>query len=77
MKRKGVVAAERRGRADVFRPLITRKQAGLQALRHTLNQFFDSSPELLAQRLLHEEQLSQEEWNELWKQANAERNEEP
>lgn len=52
--KKGFVTHRQEGRAFVYRAAITREQARQQALDHLLQQFFEGSPNLLAQHLVKE-----------------------
>jgi predicted transcriptional regulator len=49
------------GRAFVYHPVIGREQASRKALRHLVNRFFGSSPELLVLNLLKDEDISERE----------------
>ncbi|MDX1382200.1 MAG: BlaI/MecI/CopY family transcriptional regulator [Thermoanaerobaculia bacterium] len=57
LERKGALRRRREGRAHVYEPLLTRSQARSQALQHVLGRFFASSPHVLLQSLLAEEQV--------------------
>lgn len=61
LDRKGFVTHRREGRAFVYQAAITRGQAREQALEHLLAQFFDGSPNLLAQHLIHEHDIDRAE----------------
>lgn len=77
LRSKGVVDAERRGKADCYRPLITQRQAGVDALRHLIGSFFNGAPELVALRLLEEESLTSQQLEDLKQRIEqAERREE-
>jgi predicted transcriptional regulator len=54
LSKKGFVTHRQEGRAFVYRASISREQARTQALDHLLRQFFDDSPNLLAQHLFEE-----------------------
>lgn len=54
LSKKGFVTHRQEGRAFVYRAAISREQARAQALNHLLRQFFDDSPNLLAQHLFNE-----------------------
>ena len=55
LERKGYLAREKAGRAHVYRPLVDRAAARRSALRYVMDQFFDSSPELLVQNVLDDD----------------------
>ena len=61
LAKKGFVVHRQEGRAFIYRAKITREQARKQALDHLLQQFFDGSPNLLAQHLLGEDGVSRNE----------------
>ncbi len=50
--RKGFVSHRQEGRAFIYRATISRDQTRRQALDHLLQQFFDGSPNVLAQHLV-------------------------
>jgi len=47
LENKGYVRHSKQGRAFVFHPLVSRRQARESALDHLLRKFFENSPELL------------------------------
>jgi predicted transcriptional regulator len=53
LARKALVTHRQEGRAFVYRSAITREQARTQALDHLLQQFFQGSPNILAQHLVN------------------------
>lgn len=57
---KGHVQAEKQGKAFIYRAITVQQEARTQALSSLLKRFFGGSPELLAQHLLAEQQLSPE-----------------
>lgn len=61
LARKELVTHRAEGRAFIYRAAITREQARAQALEHLLTQFFDGSPDLLAQHLFQEHGVSRAE----------------
>jgi predicted transcriptional regulator len=61
LAKKGFVAHRQEGRAFIYHARITREHARKQALDHLLQQFFDGSPNLLAQHLLGEDGVSRNE----------------
>lgn len=64
---KGYAAPRQEGRAFIYRPLISRNEARSQALRQLLGQFFDGSPETLAQHLMKDTDLDLDELAEIRK----------
>ena len=65
LAKKEFVVHRQEGRAFVYRAKITREQARKQALHHLLLQFFDGSPNLLAQHLLSEDGIDRAELKSL------------
>ena len=63
LEQKGYVRhrKSREGRAFVYRAVVGRKQASLNALRHLVRGFFGNSPELLVLNLLDDGDLTQRE----------------
>ncbi len=57
LETKGFVERRKEGRAFVYAPTVTRAQARSSALGNMLAQFFDGSPEALAQHLLKDTDL--------------------
>jgi predicted transcriptional regulator len=53
LARKALVTHRQEGRAFVYRAAITREQARTRALDHLLQQFFQGSPNILAQHLVN------------------------
>ncbi|HAQ34613.1 MAG: MarR family transcriptional regulator [Maricaulis sp.] len=58
---KGYVIPRQEGRAFIYRPLVSRSEARSQALKQLLGQFFEGSPEALAQHLMKDTDLSIDE----------------
>jgi predicted transcriptional regulator len=71
LDKKGLVSYEAEGRAYIYQPVITRQEARSSALRHLIAQFFNGSPEVLAQHLLSEHELDWNELDELRRELNA------
>lgn len=61
LRDKGFLAAEREGRVDVYRPVVTREQAAGRSLREVLDRFFAGSATALVSQLLAHGDLSPEE----------------
>jgi predicted transcriptional regulator len=59
--KKGFVSYRQEGRAFIYRAVITREEARQQALDHLLSQFFEGSPNLLAQHLLQDHDIGRKE----------------
>lgn len=59
--KKGFVSYRQEGRAFIYRAVITREEARQQALDHLLSQFFEGSPNLLAQHLLQDQGIGRKE----------------
>jgi predicted transcriptional regulator len=58
---KGYLGHDKRGRAHVYRPLVSRDKARRKALRHMVRSFYDNSPELLMLNVLEDKQLTRDE----------------
>lgn len=67
---KGYAAPRQEGRAFIYRPLVSRNEARSQALRQLLGQFFDGSPESLAQHLMKDTDLDLDELAEIRKRID-------
>lgn len=57
---KGHVSCEKQGKAFIYQAKTVQQEARSQALLALLKKFFGGSPDLLAQHLLQEQQLSAE-----------------
>ncbi|TDF42247.1 BlaI/MecI/CopY family transcriptional regulator [Alteromonadaceae bacterium M269] len=68
---KGYAKHRKEGRAFVYSPLITQKDARQGALTSLLNRFFGNSPELLAQHLMQETDIDLDDLASLQKQIDA------
>lgn len=71
LSKKGFVTHRPEGRAFIYRAAITRELARKQALDHLLQQFFDGSPNVLAQHLLSEHEIDQAELKALQRKVSA------
>lgn len=71
LSKKGFVTHRAEGRAFIYRAAITRELARKQALDHLLQQFFDGSPNVLAQHLLSEHAIDQAELKALQRRVSA------
>ncbi len=61
LRDKGFLASEREGRADLYRPTVTREDVGRRSVSDVINSFFAGSAEALVSQLLDGESLSDEE----------------
>ena len=61
LRDKGFLASEREGRADLYRPIVTREDMGRRSLGELINSFFSGSAEALVSQLLDSQSLSDEE----------------
>ena len=61
LRNKGFLASERRGRADVYRPLVDREGMGRRRLREVMNLFFSGSAAALVSHLVNLEGVDEEE----------------
>lgn len=71
LSKKGLVTHRPEGRAFIYRAEITRELARKQALNHLLQQFFNGSPNVLAQHLLNEQEIDQAELDALQRKVSA------
>lgn len=74
LERKGYVKHRSEGRAFVYRAAVSRSEARRSALRRLLAQFFDGSPEALAQHLLREHEVDLDELDTLQREVDRARN---
>ena len=61
LEKKELVATQREGRADVYRPLLSRDDYELRSVRVLTKKLFDRQPAALVRRLLDAEDLSRDE----------------
>ncbi len=61
LRDKGFLVSERRGRADFYRPTVTRRNMGCRSLGEVMDSFFAGSATALVSQLLNGERLSDEE----------------
>ena len=61
LRDKGFLASEREGRADLYRPTVTREAMGKRSLGELIDSFFSGSAEALVSQLLNGQSLSDEE----------------
>ncbi len=69
---KSYVDYRQEGRAFVYFPLVSRRQARSDALRHLIAQFFNGSPEALAQNLVDDTSIDLAELERLQAQVEKE-----
>jgi len=70
LRDKGFLVSERIGRADFYRPVITREDAGRRSLCDVINSFFSGSAEALVSQILDGQTLSDEELVAIRKDLN-------
>ena len=61
LRDKGFLASERQGKADYYRPTVSREDAGRRSLGEVIDSFFAGSAEALVSQLLNGQSLSDEE----------------
>ena len=61
LRDKGFLSSERRGKADLYRPIVTREDAGRRSLGEVVESFFSGSAEALVSQLLANQSLNDEE----------------
>lgn len=66
LRDKGSLVSRREARRDIFRAAVSEGEAQVSALKYMLRTFFAGSTSLLAQRLIAEQDLSDEDWQALW-----------
>ncbi|MDC8014678.1 BlaI/MecI/CopY family transcriptional regulator [Tahibacter soli] len=71
LHKKGLVTHRQDGRAFIYRAAITREQARKRALSELLAQFFDGSPNVLAQHLVAEHEIDRAELEALRRKVDA------
>lgn len=61
LREKGFLSSERQGKADLYRPLVTREDMGRRSLSEVIESFFSGSAEALVSQVLNGQSLSAEE----------------
>ncbi|MFL2541904.1 MAG: BlaI/MecI/CopY family transcriptional regulator [Candidatus Latescibacterota bacterium] len=61
LRNKGFLASEREGKADLYRPTVTREVIGRRSLGELIDSFFSGSAEALVSQVLDGQSLSDEE----------------
>ena len=72
LTRKGIVSPERRGKAHVFRPLLSREEYNDTYMEETRNVLFQGSLRSLFSYFVKSEKLSKEELNKILDEINDE-----
>ncbi|MBC8236355.1 BlaI/MecI/CopY family transcriptional regulator [bacterium] len=65
LAKKGVVEYFQEGRAYVYRPKISKKEAAQRSIAKVLQKFFDGSPRALVAHLIDADAISQDEFESL------------
>ena len=72
---KGVVERSQKGRAYVYRPKVSRKEAAQRSVDKLLRKFFDGSPRALVAHLIDVDAISPDELSSLQKLLNDKKKE--
>ena len=70
LRKKGFLASQRNGRADVYVAKVSREQVGRRSLRDVLERFFSGSARELVSELLDCEDLSDKQLREIRREVN-------
>ena len=60
LRDKGFLVSDRQGKADLYRPVVSRDDAGRRSLGEVIDSFFSGSAEALVSQLLDSRSLSDE-----------------
>lgn len=71
LRDKGFVTSRRKGRADVYRPAISREKMGRRSLREVVDRFFSGSAAALVSGLLDAEKPDAEEIRRIRREIDA------
>jgi len=71
LRDKGFVTSRREGRADIYRPTVSRDQASRRPLRELLDRFFAGSATALVSQLLDSADLDPDEIRAIRAEADA------
>ena len=71
LRDKGFLASSRNGRADIYRPLVSREQMGRRSISDVIERFFAGSPKALLSHLLATESLDPDEIRSIRREVNA------
>ncbi|MGH8496077.1 MAG: BlaI/MecI/CopY family transcriptional regulator [Gammaproteobacteria bacterium] len=77
LKDKSYAAYRKEGRAFIYYPLITRREARSRALRNLIGSFFDGSAVALAQNLVDDTEIDLAELERLQSKIDDEKGERP
>ncbi len=70
LRDKGFLSSTRHGRLDVYRPTISRENAGKGGLHDLLHTFFSGSARALVSQLIDDEDISIQEMKEIRRELN-------
>ena len=70
LRDKAFLESDRRGRLDLYRPLVTREQMGRKSLNQILQRFYAGSAEALVSQLLRVRNLSYAEIKAIRREVN-------
>ncbi len=65
LERKGFVASHRNGRANIYRPTVSRARFGLRSAVDIVNSFFAGSVPAMLSHFAETDRLSEEDWRAL------------
>ncbi|HUW81464.1 MAG TPA: BlaI/MecI/CopY family transcriptional regulator [Phycisphaerae bacterium] len=77
LREKGFLVAERNGRVDVYRPVVTRQQAARWSLNELIDRFFAGSARALVSQVLDSGKLSPAEIKRIRQEVNTKLREKP
>jgi len=72
---KGIVERSQKGRAYVYRPKVSRKEAAQRSVDKLLHKFFDDSPRSLVAHLIDVDAISPDELSSLQQLLNSKQKE--
>jgi len=75
LAKKGIVEYFQEGRAYIYRPKISQKEAAQRSIAKVLQKFFDGSPRALVAHLIDADAISQDEFESLRQLLNKNNNE--
>ena len=75
LAKKGIVEYFQEGRAYIYRPKISQKEAAQRSVTKVLQKFFDGSPRALVAHLIDADAISQDEFESLRQLLNKNNNE--
>lgn len=71
MEKKGLVSHRQEGRAFIYSAAVSRSEALAKAVEHLLKQFFNGSPQVLAQHLVEQHEVDPAELEALKQLVDA------